>query len=514
MNVLLINPNREKMPWPAVPVGLCTVASATERRGHDVALLDLTFSRDPYRETLRAVRRRSPDVVGLTIRNIDNCNFESPYFYLEEVRDAVVRAVREARPQAPVVIGGSAVNVAPGETLGYLEADYALVGEGEAAMPELAAALEAGRSVSGVKGLLTPGGGSRSLLPILDTGRLVRGEPPSGRAVVEDFSASARSEAFRWTDVARYAAAGGPYPVQTKRGCALKCSYCVYNNIEGHAYRLRAPEEVVDEIEEAVRDHGVRHVDFVDSTFNLPLSHARGLCEELARRALPVELSTMGLNPAGVTPELVQAMRRAGFKSVMCTPESASEVTLETLHKGFQKHAVVRAARALREAGLPTFWFFMLGAPRETVETARETLEFCETHIAPSDMVLFSTGIRVYPGTPLEKTCKELGWFAEDDPLFLPSWFVSPELDLNELYAMLVGAAASHPNWMTNAETVMSPAMSRLMRGAFRVLGWKGPFWRHLPRVFAAAGRVGVRQRGLRKHAESLRRVTSVPHRS
>jgi anaerobic magnesium-protoporphyrin IX monomethyl ester cyclase len=513
VNVLLVNPNREQMPWPVVPVGLCTVASALSRAGHDVSVLDLTFSRDPKRDTLVRVRERVPDLVGITVRNIDNCNFESPHFYLTEIRDCVVRAVREAGSSAPVVVGGSAVNVSPGDTLAYLEGDYALVGEGEDAMPELASALESGGSTAQVKGLLLPGRGSASLLPILDTGRLVRGEPPNGRALVHDFSSSARSEAFRWVDLEKYASSGGPYPIQSKRGCALKCAYCVYNNIEGHAYRLRRPEEVVDEIEEAT-EHGVRHVDFVDSTFNLPLSHARGICEELARRALPIELSTMGLNPAGVTPELVLAMKRAGFKSVMCTPESASETTLKSLHKGFQKHAVERAARALREAGLPTYWFFMLGAPGETIETARETLAFCEEHIPKTDMVLFSTGIRVYAGTPLERTCKDMGWFSEDDPLFRPSWFLSPSLDLGELYRTLVRAAESHPNWMTNAETIMSPRMANTMKRAFRMLGWKGPFWRHLPKVFQWAGRVGVRQRGLRVHERNMSELTDVAHRT
>jgi anaerobic magnesium-protoporphyrin IX monomethyl ester cyclase len=513
MNVLLVNPNREQMPWPVVPVGLCTVANALRRNGHDVNVLDLTFSRDPRKDTLARVRERSPDLVGITIRNIDNCNFESPHFYLTEIRDSVVRALRESGSTAPIVVGGSAVNVSPGDTLAYLEADYALVGEGEDAMPELARALESKRNLAGVKGLLEPGAGSTSLLPILDTGRLVRGEPPNGRALVGDFSSSARSEAFRFVDLEKYAGRGGPYPIQSKRGCALKCSYCVYNNIEGHAYRLRNAEEVVDEIEEAV-EHGARSVDFVDSTFNLPLSHARAICEELARRALPIDLSTMGLNPAGVTPELVKAMKRAGFKSVMCTPESASETTLKSLNKGFQKHAVERAARALREAELPTYWFFMLGAPGETIETARETLAFCEAHVPKTDMVLFSTGIRVYAGTPLERTCKDIGWFSEDDPLFFPSWFLSPELDLGELYAMLVRAAESHPNWMTNAETVVSPRMAAMMKGAFRMLGWKGPFWKHLPKFLDWAGRVGVRQRGFRVHSERLARVTSVQHRS
>jgi hypothetical protein len=512
MKVLLINPNREQVPWPALPVGLCTVASATARAGHDVSVLDLAFSKQPARDTLQRVRREEPDVVGITVRNIDNCNFERPHFYLPEIRDEVVRSVREAAPSAKIVLGGAAVNVSPRDVLGFLQADLAVVGEGEEAFPDVLGALGRRERWDRLPGALPLGGGSAQPLPVLDTGRKLPGEPLGGRAVVRDLTRSARSEAFRWLDLGRYARAGSPYSVQTKRGCALKCSYCVYNNIEGHAYRLREAREVVDEIEEAVLGHGVKAVDFVDSTFNLPLSHARALCEALAQRKLPAQYSTMGLNPASVTPELVQTLKTAGFKNVMCTPESASETTLRTLHKGFQKHAVIRAAKALREAGMPTYWFFMLGAPEETMHTVRETLAFCEEHIPPTDMVLFSTGIRVYSGTPLERTCKDMGWFAEDDALFEPSWFLSPKLDLNELYGTLVRAAEKHPNWMTNAETVMSPAMASMMKQAFRVLGWKGPFWTHLPRLFTLVGKLGIRKKGLEQHAETVRRITDVAH--
>jgi radical SAM superfamily enzyme YgiQ (UPF0313 family) len=399
------------------------LATALDRAGHEVELLDLTFARDPAARVNAALRRRRPDVVGITVRNIDNCNFERPVFYLDEIRDSVVRTIRRTAPSVPIVIGGSAVNVSPADCYEFLGVDYAIVGDGEQAMPDLVAALAGGGNLDTVPGLLKPGPRNSRLMPILDTGRMVSGEPANGRATIASLQTSPPSQAHRWVDIAQYAARGSPYPIQSKRGCALKCSYCVYNNIEGHAYRLRPATEVVDEIESAVRDYGVRHVDFVDSTFNLPLSHARAMCEELARRALPIELSTMGLNPAGLNAELVASMKRAGFRSVMCTPESGSEKTLETLHKGFKKQAVINAARYLREGGLPTYWFFMLGAPGETIETVKETLELCDQHIPDRDMVLFSTGIRVYSGTPLERVCKDMGWFENDDPLFFPSWF-------------------------------------------------------------------------------------------
>ncbi|HUU70433.1 MAG TPA: 3-oxoacyl-[acyl-carrier-protein] synthase III C-terminal domain-containing protein [Planctomycetota bacterium] len=42
-------------------------------------LLDLTFSRSPAAELESALRRERPDVVGLSIRNIDNNELASPW---------------------------------------------------------------------------------------------------------------------------------------------------------------------------------------------------------------------------------------------------------------------------------------------------------------------------------------------------------------------------------------------------------------------------------------------------
>jgi hypothetical protein len=154
----------------------------------------------------------------------------------------------------------------------------------------------------------------------------------------------------------------------------------------------------------------------------------------------------------------------------------------------------------------------MLGAPGETMDTVRETFAFCEEHIPPDHVVLFSTAIRVYAGTPLERTCKDFGWFEHDDPLFWPSWYLSPLLDLNELYSTLVAAAAAHPNWMINAETVLGQRTAAWMKGAFRAVGWDGPFWIHLPKVFRWASRFGARQRGLGAHAAAVRDISDVHH--
>jgi len=137
-----------------------------------------------------------------------------------------------------------------------------------------------------------------------------------------------------WIDWPAYERHGGTWAIQTKRGCPMPCSYCTYPVIEGRRLRCRPASEVVDEIEEAVRRLAPRTIDVIDSTFNVPLDHALGICREIVRRRLRLSLTTMGVNPLQVTPELFEWMERAGFNSMMITPEAASPAMLESLRRG------------------------------------------------------------------------------------------------------------------------------------------------------------------------------------
>lgn len=475
------------------------VACATEAAGHEVSFLDLAFARSPAKQTLREAAAQKPDVIGISIRNMDNCNFDAPRFYLDEVRDEIVRSARQACPTAKIVIGGAAVNLAPWDILQHVEADYALAGEGETALPAFLKGLKEGADLRRVPGVLDKDGPRPrpDLARAYGGDRVFNGEPPAGRAIVPDFEVRGKSDLWRWIDWPTYVANGAPYPIQTKRGCALRCVYCAYNNIEGRSYRLRDPRLVADEIEAVVREHGVRSIDFVDSTFNIPAPHAIRLCEQLAARRLPddLQLSTMGINPAVMTPELLDSMRRAGFANLMCTPESASDVTLKSLRKGFTREQVIHAAEQLRKANMKTLWFFMFGAPGETVDTVKESLDFCERYLPPTDVALFTAGIRVYPGTPLEKQCKDEGWFAKDDPLLRPSWYVAPTITVADMYRLLIEGAIDHPNWMTAAEGILNPGMVSFVERGYRLFGGQGPLWARMPDLFRFMSKLGVRKK-------------------
>src|SRR5205814_648258 len=132
----------------------------------------------------------------------------------------------------------------------------------------------------------------------------------------------------------------------------------------------------VDEIEQLKRDAGVGNFDFVDSTFNSPPGHAIEVCEEISRRDLRVHLDTTNFTPAAASTELLAAMRRAGFRTLGITAESASDPVLEQLERGFNAAKVREVAERVEKSGIRTLWIFLVGGPGELRATLEETLAF------------------------------------------------------------------------------------------------------------------------------------------
>ena len=252
--VLLVSTNRERQPYPVVPNGLACVASALDAAGHLVRFLDLCFASDPVASARRAAAEFKPDIIGVSVRNIDNSDAIALRHYTPEAR-SILHALRQAAPDAKVIAGGAAFGVAPEALFRDLGVDYAVAGDGERASVALVNALSAGASIEAMPGL------------VRDRSGTVAFTPPGEDA---DLDSLPRPSLHRWIDLARYQRHGATIPIQTKRGCVYKCVYCTYRNVEGWGYRTRDPELVADEIEELSAKAGVHHFDFVDSTFNSP----------------------------------------------------------------------------------------------------------------------------------------------------------------------------------------------------------------------------------------------------
>jgi radical SAM superfamily enzyme YgiQ (UPF0313 family) len=421
VKVLLISANTEQFNMPAMPLGLGCVAAAARRAGHDVALLDLMFEINTRTVLKNIISEFQPECIGISVRNIDDQNMGTPQFLLGRIKD-VMLACRDFS-SAPIVLGGAGYSIFPQSALAFLEADMGIEGDGEVAFTTLLSRLEARQDFSG-----TPGLHIRGRVPVRPQKRIEKLDglllPDAG--ILSDSAAKNREP---WI------------PVQTRRGCALKCSYCSTPSIEGTTLRKRSPDLVAAWLERWV-DDGFKNFFFVDNTFNLPPAYARQICRQIIKRGLSITWQCI-IYPKHVDAQLVELMAAAGCRQVSLGFESGSERILKNFNKRFSLEDIQAAADLFARHGIHRMGFLLLGGPGETDDTIEESLAFADS--LKLEALRLTLGIRIYPNTPLADIAQAQGFFASPGDLLHPHFYLTPGLDVR-LSDRLKDWAASRPH--------------------------------------------------------------------
>ena len=465
VRVLLINPNQ--MRPPIAPIGLDYLADALSRRGHRVEILDLCFHSDVEKPTADAIGRFLPEVIGVTIRNTDDCHFGGQDFILPRIRE-VITAVRRIS-QAPVVLGGVAFSIAPRETLEFLGADYGVRGEGEESCGLLAERIVHGGGLEEVPGLV-----------YRKNGRVVQ-TPPSFMNLD-----SLPSWSRRFVDNARYFGEGGQIGFETKRGCPMSCVYCPEPAAKGKTVRMRSPIMVAEELR-ALLDQGADHFHTCDSEFNLPEDHATAVCEEIARAGMGDKIRWYAYcAPAPFSRKLAAAMKKAGCAGIDFGADSGDDRILRNLGRRFTANDLRRTARLCREYEIPFMYDLLIGGPGETPASVKNTVELMK-EIGP-DCVGTAIGVRVYDGTKIAGMIRAEGPLAanpnlhgaaEDNPGFLkPIFYISSSVgpDVFSYVEELIGGDPrfffgsrdeSEQNYNYNDNSILVNAIRQGYRGAY-----------------------------------------------
>lgn len=380
MNVALLNTNRIKPP--IAPIGLDYVAEALNSAGISVQVLDLCWA-DDWDAAIADFLATTPfDLVGVTVRNTDDCSFTTRQSFMAEVT-GMVRSIRQCT-SVPIVLGGVGFSVMPEPILEVTKADCGVWGEGEFAFVWLVERMQEGREWFDVPNLV-----------FYRDGKWHRNQPafPS----LNDLPPMSRS----WVDNPRYFREGGQAGFETKRGCPAGCIYCADPVAKGKRIRTRPPRAVVDELE-SLLGQGIDHFHTCDSEFNLPASHAVQVCQEMVRRGLGERLRWYAYcAPVPFSPELAALMRSAGCVGINFGTDSGDERMLKNLGRAYTPQDVLQAVGACKEAGIAVMLDLLLGAPGETEASIVRTVELMQR--AAPDLVGVAVGVRVYPGTRLGK---------------------------------------------------------------------------------------------------------------
>jgi hypothetical protein len=408
MRIALINTNR--MQPPVAPIALDYLAESVNASHHRVELLDLCWEENASAAITRFLANSDFALIGMTLRNTDDCAFTSRQSFLPGFVD-LVKTVRE-NTTAPIVLGGVGFSVMPEQILSLCSADFGVWGEGEFVLPVLADCLEKNEDWRHLPGLVWNRKGSWQRNPA--PGESLAALPPMSRT---------------WADNKRYFRLGGQAGFETKRGCSGRCIYCADPAAKGNRVRLRPPAAVADELENLLAQ-GIDTLHTCDGEFNIPGLHAVEVCREISRRGLGEKLRWYAYcSPVPFSPELAGAMRAAGCVGIDFGADNGDEPMLKRLGRDFVPADIINATRWAKEQGMSVMLDLLLGAPGESRESVVRTVEMVRQ--AAPDLAGVSLGVRVYPGTELarltaavENASGLIGGDNPQDPLF----FMEPRI--------------------------------------------------------------------------------------
>ncbi len=438
MKVLLISANVTLAPYPIYPIGLSMVSAALADAGHDVLQADFLFHDTSLEALGEEIRGYDPDIVGISVRNIDNVNLMNEKYYIENVKN-IVSTVHQVST-AKVVLGGAGFSLIPRLILDETGADYGVVGEGEQLMVEFAD--------NAARGIYPDD-------PLIGPAPRIHGKE-IGSALYDE-----RLLQF-------YLHSGSIASIQTKRGCSYKCVYCSYPLLEGAQLRKRDPKEVVDDIRKLRDRYNSNYIFFVDSVFNDDEGAYLEVVDEMLRQEISIPWTAF-IKPGGLTDDIVLKMKNTGFAAAEVGADAACDTTLTKMGKNFLFRDVVECNDILTRHGIATSHFFMFGGPGETEETVREgianilSLKKCVAFIF--------MGIRILPDTPLARLAERENIVAPGDGMLKPVYYISPGVDKAWMEKTLTEAFEGVRHCLFPPDT-MDNSLQILHK-----LGYTGPMW-------------------------------------
>jgi radical SAM superfamily enzyme YgiQ (UPF0313 family) len=343
---------------------------------------------------------------------------------------------------------------------GYLlqdQFDYAIAGEGEAALLALVQAIERGdpEPVPGVSSRTT------TAAPVIERLQL----PVPDRSSLPETRRYARLMHDGLAIPAGY--------TEATRGCHHTCLHCPVVPVYRGRFFAIPRETVLADIRQQVYG-GAGHITFGDPDFLNGPTHALRVCRALYEEFPDVTFDfTARIEHLLQHRDLLPEFQQLGCVFVLTAVETISDHILRKLDKGHSKQDVVDALAALDAAGITMRPSLLPFTPWTTLEDFRDLLTFfAQYDLAGNvDPVHFSIRLLVPPGSALldEPDCDE--WLGPlDEANFTYTW-TNPDPRVDALQRE-VSAIVEHA---ARADDDPDTTFGRIVRAAWSITGEEPP---------------------------------------
>ena len=337
--------------WGATNLAACYLTNYLSKRGLRVEMVN-SFRGD--RDRLLQLLDTGAKAAAIT----------TTYYVVDDELNDVIALLRERSPETKIIVGGPFVyrNVAkspnPAARMKQLGADvYIVENQGEHTLAALLKAL-AEDSEPDLRGI-------PNLLYLDDAGQLVKTDEIHEDNSLED-------EVIDWSaynpDFIR------PLTLmRTARSCAFSCSFCTYPVFGGALVTsdLSAVERELKQLDAM----GVRYIDFVDDTFNVPLPRFKKLCKMIIENKFSFKWLSF-LRIGNMDDEAIDLAAQSGCVGALLGIESADNQVLKNMNKNATVEKYARGVKMLNERGIMTQAMFIVGFPGDTEQTVQQAIDF------------------------------------------------------------------------------------------------------------------------------------------
>jgi anaerobic magnesium-protoporphyrin IX monomethyl ester cyclase len=387
-------------PEPLVyPLGIVTLAGAIPAP-HTIRIIDPNYT--GVEKTARQIREFTPDIICLSIRNLDSQIRRDLFYYYLYLKD-FIKILRSCAPDAKIIAGGAGFSLFPEKIMADNPAlDLGVFLEADRLLPELLDTLDDASRVKGVyyreKNSLRFSGVPELPAP-------------------EQFG----RPRYDLLDPFPYKTAGG-IGVQTKRGCPLHCIYCTYPHLNGSRLRSLPVEQVVSELKILKEDYHIDTITFVDGVFNIPKKRTETLLHAMMDADLGITWRAW-FTEKGFDREFAELCRDAGCPEFSFSPDGFSPETLKQLGKTITMEDIGRIFQIARDVpGIRVAFNFFWNPPGQTPAAWLRMLWFtvkCKLILRNKVGGIIFGNPRIEPHTPLMKTALQEN-IISNDTILLP----------------------------------------------------------------------------------------------
>ncbi len=377
------------------PMGVGALSAVLKRDGHEVTIWnqDMHHWPDDYLRTYLDENKFDVCILSLI----------GGYYQYQKMKN-LSKAINNSKNRPFYVMGGYGPTPEPEFFLKKSGCDVVGLGEGELSIPKLMDAIEHKTSLKDVPGIAWLENGKLQKTPRAPLVHDLNTLPPIPYELFP-------MEYYRMLRFAKAKPTDFVLPMMSARGCSFKCTFC-YRMDPG--YRMRTPENLLDEVEMLYKEYGINFISFQDDLLMSSVEHTEAVCLAFLKRNLPVRWSCNGrLNYC--SEELLQLMKDAGCVFINYGIESMDQKVLNNMKKGLRPEMIVQGIEDTLKVGISPGLNFIFGNKGDNKETIKKAVDFL---IKYDDFAQKRTirPVTPYPGSPLYYDAIKMGLLDKDNP--------------------------------------------------------------------------------------------------